>query len=35
MAKTQKNHEHEGVCIPRHKILLIFMNFNFDFFNLI
>ena len=30
--RTHKiNHEREGVCIPRYRILLIFINFNFDF----
>ena len=29
--KHKRNHEREGVCTPRYRILLIFINFNFDF----
>ena len=28
--KHKRNHEREGVCTPRYRIVLIFMNFNFD-----
>ena len=31
MKKHKRNHEREEVCIPRYRVLLIFINFNFDF----